>query len=46
MNTKKRKPFQPATKVRALTGGERERSKANVQWILALSRNDVEVKVN
>ena len=28
--TKKRKPFEPPKKVRSLTGGERERSKAQV----------------
>ena len=43
MHKKKRKPFQPQTKVRALTGGERERSKDHVRWILALSRNDIQV---
>ena len=42
MNTKKRKPFQPQTKVRSLTCGERDRSKDHVRWILSLSRNDSE----
>ena len=42
MLTKKRKPFQIQVKHRTLTGGERERSKANISWLLALSRNDME----
>ena len=39
MPTKKRTPFQPQSKVRSLTGGERERSKARTGWVLALSRS-------
>ena len=42
MPTKKRKPFQPLLKHRTLTGGERERSKTSISWLLALSRNDTE----
>ena len=42
MQKKKRKPFQPQTQVRSLTGGERERSKDHIRWILALSRNDTD----
>ena len=42
MPTKKRKPFQPLLKHKTLTGGERERSKASISWLLALSRNDME----
>jgi len=37
---KKRKPFEPHRAVRSLTGGERERCKAQVAWLLAVSRND------
>merc|ERR1712179_413566 len=36
----KRKPFEPHRAVRSLTGGERERCKAQVAWLLAVSRND------
>ena len=42
MPTKKRKPFQPLLKHKTLTGGERERSKVSISWLLALSRNDIE----
>ena len=42
MPTKKRKPFQPLFKHKTLTGGERERSKVSISWLLALSRNDME----
>lgn len=38
----KRKPFQLQAKSKTLTGGERERSKQNIAWILALSKNDIE----
>ena len=42
MPTKKRTPFQPQSKVRSLTGGERERSKARTGWVVALSRADTD----
>ena len=38
----KRKPFQLQAKSKTLTGGERERSKQNIAWILALSKNDTQ----
>ena len=42
MPTKKRTPFQLQSKVRSLTGGERERCKARTGWVLALSRSDTQ----
>ena len=35
-------PAKKRSKVRSLTGGERERSKARTAWLLALSRSDTE----
>ena len=42
----KRKPFQPKSKNKVLTGGERERSKQNISWILCLSKNETEKVVS
>jgi len=41
---KKRKPFEPHRAVRNLTGGERERCKVQVGWLLAVSRNDQNIE--